>query len=69
MITKLTHHDNCDVYVQLERWNQRNHYASLHCKKHSVWIQWLNKWDVQSLKDLGIEVRPRKPIDLKEMGL
>lgn len=62
-ITKLTHHNNCDVYVQLERYSKIGHYASLHCKNHNTWIQWLHKWDVDSLRDLGVKIKPRKLID------
>ena len=59
MITKLKHHDKCEVYVQLERYNLTGHYASLQCKNHNKWIQWLHKWDVDSLIELGIEIRKR----------
>jgi len=65
-ITKLTKHDNCKVYVQLERWHQKGHYASLQCKNHNTWIQWLHKWDVELLQDMGVEIRPRKLINLTE---
>lgn len=66
MITKLKHHDKCNVYVQLERWNKIGHYASLHCADHDTWIQWLSKWDAEKLSDIGVQVKPRKLIDLAE---
>lgn len=63
-ITKLKHHDSCEVYVQLERWHQTGHYASLHCAEHRTHIQWLHKWDVEALQELGVPVRARKLINL-----
>jgi len=69
MITRLKHHDRCEVYVQLEYYRKIGHYASLHCKHHNKWIQWLHKWDVDSLRELGVEVKPRKLLSLKDVGL
>ena len=63
-ITKLKHHDKCEVYVQRERWHQTGHYASLHCAEHNTHIQWLHKWDVEALQEMGVTVRPRKLISL-----
>lgn len=70
-ITKLKHHDNCEVYVQLERYKIIGHYASLRCKNHNTWIQWLHKWDVENFKNLGVkvEVRKKKLLTLEEAGL
>lgn len=63
-ITKLTRHDTCPVYVQLERWKVSGHYASLHCATHNTWIQWLHKWDVEKLQQLGVEIKPWSPINM-----
>lgn len=68
-ITRLKHHDQCKVYVQLERYKQTGHYASLHCKHHNTWIQWLHKRDVDSLKQLGVQIRPRKLLKVEELAI
>ena len=69
MITRLKHHDHCEVYVQLERYKRTGHYASLQCKDCNTWIQWLHKQDVERVKQLGVPVQQRKLIDLKELGI
>lgn len=68
-ITRLTKHDNCEVYIQLERWSQSGHYASLQCADCLTHIQWLNKWDVDQIKSLGVKVKQRRPLTLTEFGI
>lgn len=65
-ITKLKHHDKCEVYIQLERYKLTGRHASLNCKNHGEWIQWLNAQDTKSMKQLGVETRPPKPINPRE---
>ena len=57
MITSKTKHDRCQVYVQIENYIKTTHYASLRCIEHNAYIQWLNKWDVEQLKVLGVQVK------------
>jgi hypothetical protein len=40
-ITKLKHHDNCEVRV--EQLHNHTHYARLICADHNTHIQWLNQ--------------------------
>ena len=49
-ITTNRHHDNCTVYLQLE--DGIKHYASLRCKHHQVWIQWLSRENYSELEKL-----------------
>ena len=60
MITKLKHHNRCDVQIVFSKHSQ--HHAQLECcdaqcKRKSKWIQWLGVQDTQQLRRLGIPVR------------
>jgi len=68
-------HDSCEVYVQLGptqilrkdgQWI--NHYASLVCRDHSTWIQWLGQRDTVQLESLGIPVRDSKLMTKDHLG-
>jgi hypothetical protein len=59
MITKLKHHDKCDVKIVIGY--NLHHYAHLeccdsNCKRKSRWIQWINYDDSKTLKKLGVPV-------------
>jgi hypothetical protein len=59
-ITVLSKHDQHEVYIQLEYFTAINHYASLRCKDCNKHIQWLNKWDVNEIKELGVKISPHR---------
>jgi hypothetical protein len=78
MITKQTHHDACEVYVQTHP--GKTHQYSLRCRPHDVWIQWLTIEDVVSLSNHGVWVeiapgyhkprsQPKPIVTLAELGL
>lgn len=48
MITRLKHHDKCNVGVF--RMPNNKHYARLFCKDCGTHIQWLSKKDYLALK-------------------
>ncbi len=47
MITKLKHHDHCEVRV--EQLHNHTHYARLMCVDHNTHIQWLNRKQAQQI--------------------
>lgn len=69
-ITQLEKHDHCDVWVVIHP--EKTHYASLVCRQHNAWIQWLSREDTNSILSQGLaEIRPRrtKIISFDELGL
>lgn len=69
-ITKTTKHDLCATWVIVHP--EKTHYASLVCKQHGSWIQWLSRSDTDFILSQGLsEIRPRrtKMISAKELGL
>lgn len=80
MITKLKHHDNCEVQIVFGL--SPYHHAHLECcdpkcKHKRRWIQWLNPSDTDELRYMGIPVitnrdhgkRKKKMLSWKELGL
>ena len=49
-LTKLTHHNNCEVEAQLIHTGP--HYARLFCTDCKVHIQWLTWWDYVKILEL-----------------
>jgi hypothetical protein len=50
MITKLTHHNDCEVRV--EQLYNHTHYARLMCADHNKHIQWLNQEQAQQIEEV-----------------
>ena len=68
MITKLTKHDSHQVSVYLCKTNSK-HYAELRCQDCNIHIQWLNKQDVEELKNLSVNVKPRPLLTALDLGI
>lgn len=52
-------HDLCAMWIAYHP--EKTHTASLICKEHGKWIQWLSREDMQCLLDQGLaEIRPRR---------
>jgi hypothetical protein len=51
MITKLKHHDNCEVRVE-QLPHTHTHYARLKCVDHNTHIQWLNRQEAHTIASL-----------------
>lgn len=69
-ITTNQHHDSCAMWIV--RHPEKIHAASLVCKTHNTWVQWLSDQDMQALLDNNLaEIRPSrtKMISLDELGL
>jgi hypothetical protein len=57
-ITSHTRHDTCPVWIVYHP--EKIHTASLVCKTHKKWIQWLSRQDMRMLLDNDLaEIRPR----------
>ena len=53
-------HQHCPVWIVIHE-QPHAHYASLICKTHSKWIQWISKHDVDQMLALELaEIRPKK---------
>ena len=79
-ITKLKHHDRCDVQIVFGR--SFHHHAHLeccdvNCKRKKKWIQWLGPDDTDQLRSMGIPVvtnrqhhtNNKKMMTWKDLGL
>jgi hypothetical protein len=60
-ITKLKHHDNHEVTIHLCK-PKSAHYAALRCADCNTHIQWLNRQEAHTIKDLGVPMIRRKEV-------
>jgi hypothetical protein len=54
MLGRNPKHKNCDLIVKQSK--KAKWYFGLYCKKHDHWIQWVNDYQIDYLRKLGVEI-------------